>query len=619
MFEGHGGSVGDIELGLPFRRCLRICKWPDLQSAIREHSILSRLPSIPLNRLIAFRSNWRPSDVAEEPPANINGPSSVLKTFTATIRATILGRTTSDVDEVIKPGDSLTGEDSLSTPLEPRHDAKAKAKKAKPIIVDHPGDPFSAPSLVSRSPVLSNRAASRIDKEDRDGGEKRIEGRAFFADAYSVLSGRLPAPPSSRDGIPSQKATIRGPFRRKADDTHLRPRSYASTEIFDDHYSKPSQNSWDVPVGSTRMQSVPLSVGGAGRRISDNGDGSEYYESPFADWFSYSYHGPSLQPSATSIDERQANSTKYRDTEDGERVVTALKEDRLRSSAEEKRPPDLLDDTSSTDSNISYASGFGVPFDSPRIGFESEIFRPPSPSELKRFEHEDPLPSVGGFTHGLSHQHPPPSALPLNSRVVPPTTSKRRDIGGAGSGHGNRVVTALTMERSKSSAGREKTSTKNKSPKSRAKKLVEEMISSSRSKANKRQRVGEMYSSRPSEERKTSGAVKTTTSFFAGIGSRSNIPSLTASQRDSWISKPSKYICEVIHPCEPPAGVSYYSFPFFRLLKGNLYEVLQEAGHPSFHPKLQLYVDDGEDCLLLCRDGDGIVGWALASFLEPVS
>ena len=61
-------------------------------------------------------------------------------------------------------------------------------------------------------------------------------------------------------------------------------------------------------------------------------------------------------------------------------------------------------------------------------------------------------------------------------------------------------------------------------------------------------------------------------------------------------------------------------------------EVLQEAGHPSIHPKLPLWVDDGEDCLLLCRErkegvegeageetGGGDVGWALASFLEPLS
>jgi hypothetical protein len=78
-------------------------------------------------------------------------------------------------------------------------------------------------------------------------------------------------------------------------------------------------------------------------------------------------------------------------------------------------------------------------------------------------------------------------------------------------------------------------------------------------------------------------------------------------------------MCQVVHSCHPPAAVSYFSFPFFTLTEGEIYEVLQEAGHPSIHPKLPLYVDDGEDCLLLCRDDEGNVGWALASFLAPVS
>ncbi|KAF9486081.1 hypothetical protein BDN70DRAFT_870597 [Pholiota conissans] len=126
--------------------------------------------------------------------------------------------------------------------------------------------------------------------------------------------------------------------------------------------------------------------------------------------------------------------------------------------------------------------------------------------------------------------------------------------------------------------------------------------------------------------RKRSGSTKSITSFFTGGSSdRNSNPSppdpqpLTASQRDSWVTKPAKYICQVIHPCRPPTAVQYYSFPFFTLQVGEFYQVLQEAGHPSIHPKLPLYVDDGEDCLLLCRDGNGIVGWALASFLEPVS
>lgn len=125
---------------------------------------------------------------------------------------------------------------------------------------------------------------------------------------------------------------------------------------------------------------------------------------------------------------------------------------------------------------------------------------------------------------------------------------------------------------------------------------------------------------RPAQTRKRSGSVKSITSFFTGShdSSHSEPPPLSASQRDSWVSKPAKYLCQVVHPCRPPATVSYYSFPFFVLQEGEFYEVLQEAGHPSIHPKLPLYVDDGEDCLLLCRDKEGIVGWALASFLQPV-
>ncbi|KAG6891161.1 hypothetical protein C0992_009775 [Termitomyces sp. T32_za158] len=90
-----------------------------------------------------------------------------------------------------------------------------------------------------------------------------------------------------------------------------------------------------------------------------------------------------------------------------------------------------------------------------------------------------------------------------------------------------------------------------------------------------------------------------------------------SANRDSWFSKPAKYLCQVLHECRPPVPVAYFSFPFFTLIEGDVYEVLHEAGHPSIHPNLPLHVDDGEDCLLLCRDKYGDVGWALASFLVP--
>ena len=152
---------------------------------------------------------------------------------------------------------------------------------------------------------------------------------------------------------------------------------------------------------------------------------------------------------------------------------------------------------------------------------------------------------------------------------------------------------------------------------------------------------------RPTHTRKRSGSVKSLTSFFTssltGSSSSQTLPTNSSfvqssdppplpTFRDSWCTKPAKYICQVIHPCTPPSAISYYSFPFFTLREGELLEVLQEVGHPSIHPKLPLWVDDGEDCLLLCRerkegiegigeDGEGEggnVGWALASFLEPL-
>ena len=74
----------------------------------------------------------------------------------------------------------------------------------------------------------------------------------------------------------------------------------------------------------------------------------------------------------------------------------------------------------------------------------------------------------------------------------------------------------------------------------------------------------------------------------------------------------------MIHPCEPPAGVAYRQIPVFTLRVDDVYDILQEAGHPSTHHELPLYVDDGEDCLLLARNEAGDVGWVLASFLLPV-
>ena len=75
----------------------------DLQSAKLRSSSRFKLPRILPGRLVASRSNLRPSDVAEELL-----PSSLRQTSTA-IGTTNLGRTASNVEEVVTP---LTGEDS---------------------------------------------------------------------------------------------------------------------------------------------------------------------------------------------------------------------------------------------------------------------------------------------------------------------------------------------------------------------------------------------------------------------------------------------------------------------------------------------------------------------------
>ncbi|KAF8161718.1 hypothetical protein K438DRAFT_2070497 [Mycena galopus ATCC 62051] len=93
----------------------------------------------------------------------------------------------------------------------------------------------------------------------------------------------------------------------------------------------------------------------------------------------------------------------------------------------------------------------------------------------------------------------------------------------------------------------------------------------------------------------------------------------TDARRATWLTAPVLYTCRVVHPCTPPAAApSYFGFPFFALEAHALLGVLHEAGHPGSHPRLPLYVDEGEDCLLLCRDAGGRVGWALASFLAPL-
>ncbi|OBZ69702.1 Dynamin-binding protein [Grifola frondosa] len=126
-----------------------------------------------------------------------------------------------------------------------------------------------------------------------------------------------------------------------------------------------------------------------------------------------------------------------------------------------------------------------------------------------------------------------------------------------------------------------------------------------------------------SESRRRSPSLSAAAAYnipLSSSPSKSSFPtrSATSKKRPSGGQIPALYSCRVVHLCQPPPGVSYRDLPFFTLLVDDVYDVLQEAGHPSDHDDLPLYVDEGEDCLLLVRDDIGDIGWALASFLIPV-
>ncbi|KAK7691906.1 hypothetical protein QCA50_005311 [Cerrena zonata] len=75
--------------------------------------------------------------------------------------------------------------------------------------------------------------------------------------------------------------------------------------------------------------------------------------------------------------------------------------------------------------------------------------------------------------------------------------------------------------------------------------------------------------------------------------------------------------CYVVVDCKLLEGVQYYGIPFHTLVVGDVYEVLQNCGHPREHKGFPLHVDEEEECLLLVKNLEGDVGWALASFVLP--
>ena len=78
------------------------------------------------------------------------------------------------------------------------------------------------------------------------------------------------------------------------------------------------------------------------------------------------------------------------------------------------------------------------------------------------------------------------------------------------------------------------------------------------------------------------------------------------------------YIVSCVHPFQPPEGVTHLDLPFLTLDVGDVVDILLEDGHPSTHENLPIYVDEGDDCMLVGRDERDRIGWCLASFFLPL-
>jgi len=110
------------------------------------------------------------------------------------------------------------------------------------------------------------------------------------------------------------------------------------------------------------------------------------------------------------------------------------------------------------------------------------------------------------------------------------------------------------------------------------------------------------------------------TSAGSGDSPTGSSPSLLRRSRSlstNHSNLPALYVVTCVHPFHPPRGAVHLKLPFLTLNVGDHCEVLSEAGPPSMHYAIPIYVDDGEDCLLVCRDERGRVGWTLASFVLP--
>lgn len=78
------------------------------------------------------------------------------------------------------------------------------------------------------------------------------------------------------------------------------------------------------------------------------------------------------------------------------------------------------------------------------------------------------------------------------------------------------------------------------------------------------------------------------------------------------------YVVTCVHPFHPPPGAIHLDLPFLSLQINDVVDILLEDGHPSTHANLPIYVDDGDDCMLVGRDEQDNIGWCLASFVMPL-
>jgi len=83
------------------------------------------------------------------------------------------------------------------------------------------------------------------------------------------------------------------------------------------------------------------------------------------------------------------------------------------------------------------------------------------------------------------------------------------------------------------------------------------------------------------------------------------------------------YSCTAVQMCMPTTSVRYGGLPFLILAVGDMVDVLLEGGHPArIADELPIILpsrEDEDDTMLVVRDERGRIGWALASFLLPLT